>query len=243
MKRFVLMALIAGFSGITISFSQQNFFNVPSSDITPEGKLFFQQQCNDLASGLQFNTTFSYGFGSMWEAGINVLGIAKEGKGIIINDSSVPYAPLFCFNVQKKFQLSEHVSLATGGQLGLNLLGTASSYLYANSVYHAESTKTKCIAGIYYTSDGFFGDEQRSFFTNGFLRNIGFQFGFEQHLVQDKLVFQSDLITGKHDLGESVTGLAYFLTEQWILSAGYQLPMFNSRSKEAIVLELTYSPN
>ena len=74
-------------------------------------------------------------------------------------------------------------------------------------------------------------------------RSVGFQFGFEQHLLQDKLVFQSDLITGKHDLGENVTGLAYFLTEYWILSAGYQFPLFNSTSKDAVVIELTYAPD
>ncbi|NBO72700.1 MAG: hypothetical protein EBU66_13440 [Bacteroidetes bacterium] len=237
------MALFLFFSGLSICFSQQNFFNVPSSDITPEGGLFFQQQCNFLSSSLQFNTTFSYGLGNSLEAGINILGLTKEENGFVINDSSVPYAPLFCFNAQKKFQLSEYASLSTGGQLGLNMLGSASTYLYANSIYHVVSTKTKCIVGIYYTSDGFFGDEQRSLFTNGILRYVGFQFGFEQHLLHDKLVFQSDLITGKHDLGENVTGLAYFLTERWILSAGYQLPLFNSTSKDAVVIELTYAPD
>ncbi|MBY0436528.1 MAG: hypothetical protein K2U26_20735 [Cyclobacteriaceae bacterium] len=54
---------------------QQNLFNVPSSDITPKAKPFFQQQLN-LSSGLvQFNSTFSYGLGRGAEIGVNILGL------------------------------------------------------------------------------------------------------------------------------------------------------------------------
>jgi hypothetical protein len=42
-------------------------------------------------------------------------------------------------------------------------------------------------------------------------------------------------------MGENVTGFAYFLTPLWIISAGYQTPLFNSSSQKALVVELTYS--
>lgn len=236
---YIIISLIA----VNGAMAQQNFFNVPSSDITPKGSLFFQQQVNFLSESMQFNSTFSYGLGSDWECGFNVLGLTRDNvKGFINNDSSVPYAPMFCFNAQKKLIINEEFSLAGGTQLGLNTSGSLSSYVYANSIIHLHESHTKIVAGMYYSSDGFFGSEQRGFFQEGFGKNIGFQLGFEQQLIAESLVLQSDLITGKHDLGENVTGLAYYLTPTWILSGGYQLPLFNSTSQKAFVVELTYSP-
>jgi hypothetical protein len=38
-------------------------------------------------------------------------------------------------------------------------------------------------------------------------------------------------------------GGAYFLTKNWVLSAGYQIPTFQSKSVNALVFELTFIPH
>ena len=42
----VLFTLLVNALAVVNVFSQQNFFNVPSSDITPKNQIFFQQQFN-----------------------------------------------------------------------------------------------------------------------------------------------------------------------------------------------------
>jgi len=223
--------------------AQQNLFNVPSSDITPKDKIFFQQQVNDFTNGFQLNSTFSYGLGSDFECGVNILGLTYDfNDGFLYSDSIVPYSPLICINAQKKIKINERLSFAAGTQIGFHNEHTLTSYIFLNTVYQFHNTHSKLISGIYYSSDGFFGSESRSFFEHGIAKNIGIQCGIEQQIIKDKLLFQADLITGKHTMGENVTGFAYFITPLWILSAGYQTPLFNSTSQKAIVLELTYSP-
>ena len=42
----VLFTLLVNALAVVNVFSQQNFFNVPSSDITPKNQIFFQPQFN-----------------------------------------------------------------------------------------------------------------------------------------------------------------------------------------------------
>jgi len=59
MKKTVLLLLLLN---SFLSFSQQNFINVPSSEATKKHKLFFQQQLN-FNELIQSNTTIDYGLG------------------------------------------------------------------------------------------------------------------------------------------------------------------------------------
>jgi hypothetical protein len=70
----VLTLLLISFAG----YSQQNFFNVPSSDITKAKHVFFQQQLNFICSGFQSSTTFCYGLGKNYEIGFNVIGVTVD---------------------------------------------------------------------------------------------------------------------------------------------------------------------
>ncbi|GAA4466028.1 hypothetical protein GCM10023093_19350 [Nemorincola caseinilytica] len=223
--------------------AQQSFFNVPSSDITPRRKLFFQQQFSFYRSGIQSNTTTSYGLGHGFEAGLNLLGVSDEfGKRIAFNDHTEPYAPLLAVNAQKKFELSHVVSVGLGTQLGMNRDRECGAYVYSNGVYLAERTKTKLVGGVYYASDGYFGPETRNWSEDRLLRRFGLQWGIEQNLWKDKLFFQTDYISGKHSLGQIVFGGAYCLTRQWVVSSGIQLATENSKALNELVFELTYVP-
>jgi hypothetical protein len=127
--------------------------------------------------------------------------------------------------------------------LGFNSALKNGLYLFSNLVYDQEESGTKFVSGLYYTSDSYFGPETRNFFDNSNVNPLGIQIGLEQNLWKEKLVFQADFISGKHSLGELVIGGAYFLTKNWVLSAGYQIPTFQSKSVNALVFELTFIPH
>ncbi|MBN8671370.1 MAG: hypothetical protein ACK4EY_00895 [Flavipsychrobacter sp.] len=228
----------------SVSFGQQNLFNVPSSDITRKNGLFFQQQANLYKGGFQLNTTLSYGLGKQWEIGVNTLGVTYDNgiNQFVFDDTITPYAPIFAFNAQKKFVVNKNFSIGAGFQLGLNTIDKGGAYCYVNGVYNVEKTGTKLIGGIYSSTDGMFGSETRNWITSGMLQYVGIQAGVEQNIWKEKLLFQADFISGKHNIGEVVVGGAYCVTQKWVVSAGYQIPTFNSKSVDALVFELTYVP-
>ena len=222
---------------------QQNFFNVPSSDITPKHAFFGQQQLNLAASSIQSSTTMCYGLGLDFEVGINVIGINYDFKNqFTTNTTTQPYAPMYACNAQKKVKLSEQLSVGIGGQLGTNQALHGGSYLYTNAIYKDEKTGTKLVGGLYRTSDGYFGPETRNFSEAGALKKLGMQVGIEKNLWHERLLFQADFISGKHALGELVVGGAYYMSRHMVLSAGYQIPTFHSKSIDAVVVEFTWVP-
>ncbi len=236
-----LSALLAGFSQSAIA--QQSFFNVPSSDITPKYKLFFQQQTSLYKDGIQSNTTFSYGLGHNWEVGVNALGVSYEnGDGFVFNDYSKPYSPLLAVNGQKKVVFSDKFSVGTGFQGGVNRMGKGGAYLYSNAVYLNEHTHTKLVGGLYTSTDGYFGSETRNWIYDHALTYVGLQAGIEQNIWKERLVFQTDYISGEHALGQIVFGGAYYVSKKWVVSSGLQLATFRSKALDELVFELTYVP-
>ena len=223
--------------------AQQNFFNVPSSDITEHKKIFFQQQLNLFSKGLQSNSTFDIGLGHNFEIGVNFVGFSiidqKKRLEIPLDDTITPYNPFFLLNLQKGFRLGENIMLGIGGQYGVTttVVKRKGGYYYSNLTYTKKSIGIKLVFGLYAASNSFFGEGRRSVY-----KTIGYQAGIEKSIIKDKLVFQADFISGKHNLGEVVLGGAYFLNKNWIVSAGYQIPTFGSKSIQAIVFELTFNP-
>lgn len=247
MKRILLVVYLLTISNYV--FGQQNFFNVPSSEITRSGKWFFQQQANFYNVGVQSNSTLDYGLGNGFEVGVNYLGLSALQPGlpfITLNDTLKPYGPFLMLNAQKRFNLSEKFSLAVGGQVGFTTTRQIQSGLYgfSNLVFTDDALGLKTVLGLYYASNSFFGEGNRliSGTTAPAHDIIGLQFGMEKSILKDKLFFQADFISGQHNLGELVLGGAYTLSRNWILSAGYQIPTFGSKSIDAVVIEFTFNP-
>lgn len=243
MIRLLLYILLASSICISQGYAQQNFFNVPSSDITAPKKLFFQQQVNLYREGVQSNTTFSYGLGKNCEIGFNALGAIYEPRNkYLIHKNGKLYAPLMAVNFQKKFELSKLTAISIGSHLFVNSIGKTGMFIYINNAYYISKTKTKIVAGLYHTSDEYYGDESRNYIDNPDLKTMGFQAGIEQNIWKEKILFQSDFISGYHAMGQFVTGAAYCLNKNWVASAGYQIPAFNSHAIRAMVFEITYIP-
>jgi hypothetical protein len=244
----VLFLIIFQFIVAFSSFAQQNFFNVPSSDLTQKHKLFFQQQFNFSQPVYQSNTTITFGLGHNLEVGVNVLGISFDPNNHlkqISSPNSLPYFPFGMINLQKKFPINNQWALALGSQIGVTLSKNIhpGNYYYFNSIYSSKNLGLKCVGGLYRASHSFFGPGTRNFETDlSFANQFGLQLGIEKSIWKDRLYFQGDYISGKHTLGETVLGGCFYLTNHWILSGGYQIPNRNSSSVKAFVFEITYIP-
>lgn len=237
------LILLGAFAATSSLWAQQNFFNVASSDITAQGKLFFQEQLNVTDGMQQSNTTLDLGLGHNAEVGINLNGFGLDNGpigGLLLNDSIKPYAPFVLLNAQKRFELGTNTAISIGAQGGISSTAHTrqGGLIYCNFIYKNEDHGLKLVAGPYHASSSYFGEGDLLIG-----RDLGLQAGFEKSLVRDKLVLQTDFISGSHSLGEVVPGAAYNLTTHWILSCGYQIPTMGSSSVHALVFEVTYNPS
>ena len=104
MMKQIFITLLYFLITITV-FGQQNFFNVPSSNITEKNKIFFQQQINLYETNIASNSTLCYGLGRDYEIGLNILGVTydKDKKYFISNSKyEQPIYPSIGVNAQKK---------------------------------------------------------------------------------------------------------------------------------------------
>lgn len=228
-------------------FGQQNLFNVPSSDITPAKKPFFQQQFTASEGIVQLNSTFSFGLGKNTEIGINLIGLnvnTTSSGNLIQTNANVqksPVYPFYLINFQKAFVLNDRYKLALGTQTGFSQGGHFGSYDYLNLVSIIPKYESKIITGVYYATNTFLGPEERLPFFN-ISSPLGFQIGFEQPIIEGKLLLIAENISGLHNLSETTVGGAYALNKHWLLSAGFQFSNPGSKTPEAIIIEFTYIP-
>lgn len=241
---FFIMPLLALTS---TACAQQNFFNVPSSDVTAKNKVFFQQQFNVSDGLVQLNTTWCYGLGKGAEVGLNVISLnmnSADFKPPFITNSNTaqsPTYPFYTLNAQKAFQLTKGIKWTIGTQTGFSVGLHFGSYCYSNFVNILPRWRTKLLLGVYGATDSFLGPEDRSMFFPG-NNSLGLQFGIEQPLIGDKLFFVAENIDGSHSLGETTFGGAWYFTKTRVLSLGYQFSNPQSKTLEAYVLELTFVP-
>jgi hypothetical protein len=239
MSKRIFIVVVLCLSAIQ-GLAQQNFFNVPSSDITEKDKLFFQQQINLYAKNTVSNSTLCLGLGNEFEIGLNLFGITYDHhkKSLVASPAHEnPVYPAFGLNIQKQLWKYKRYSLALGGQwLVPPELKNFEWYFYLNN--KIELNKGKLIGGLYSGNESYFGSPTR--FSNSF-QNIGFQLGAEYPLPGDRFLFQADFISGKTVLSSLIVGLAYKLTKNWVLSSGYQMPN-EKKHPNGIVVELTLVP-
>lgn len=222
--------------------AQQNFFNVPSSEITKQGKVFFQQQINLTRESTVYSTTFDTGIGKNWELGVNIYDLTTQSNFRMIKENTeYPFVPFYSVNSQKSFQLGPNWSMALGAQVGVNHVkkNNWGYYGFGNLIYRNSPKGLRVVAGLYSGSDNYIGQGSRGLFPN---RNIGLQAGLEKSLIPEKLLVQIEYFSGKHALGQTAIGGAFYLTKNWILSAGYQFPSAQSAAVKGTILELTFNP-
>ena len=244
------LAVCLNISTAFVSLGQQNLFNVPSSDITVKGKLFFQQQVNFLTNGTAaLNTTFCYGLGKDFEVGGNFLGgyIDPHAPGSSLQTNSdaskPPVYPFFTVNLQKGFVLSRTFKLGVGTQAGFSPGMHFGNFTYLNLVTVIPKAQLKLITGVNHGSETILGPGDLNPFFSSVYDPVGFQFGVEKEIVHSNVLLLAEHISGTHSLGVSVIGLGYHLTDHWVLSAGWQFSSAGNETPNSLVLEFTFVPS
>lgn len=236
MKKIIILLLFSFYFGCL--HSQQNFINVPSAEVTTKNKLFFQQQLN-FNELIQSNSTLDFGLGKGFEIGANVLGLNfnHKQKSFLNNDSTDtdPYNPLILINGLKQFEITEHISIAAGAQIGLNFTDNhkraragltylnlrITDILVKNSVF---------VVGSYYNSLHYGGQGNR----------LGAWVGAEVP-IKPYFHVMAESVLGNNALSYTSLGIILYPAKWMPLTLGVQIPNTQNNSY-SIVFELTIIP-
>lgn len=221
-----------------LSRGQQNFINVPSSEVTKKGQIFFQQQFN-FNELVQANSTFDYGLGKGFETGFNILGLNynQKGNSFFKNDTNDrdPYNPLIAFNMLKQFRLTAHSHLCMGGQLGANFRKehrpkeAGLAYLnWSRSDLFGEHSQL--VIGTYYNSMHYGGQGNR----------VGVWAGLQVPITH-KFYAIGETVLGNNAISYTTLAAMYFPKKYLPLTLGLQIPN-TSHNAYSIVFEITYVP-
>lgn len=225
---------------VQVCLAQQNFFNVPNSEITTKGHSFFQEQINTNPSTFSLNSTYDYGVAEEWEIGANLLGANIDRQvGQLTHNYQVnagPLTPSLLLNTQKGFSLTEHIHLGLGAQGGSSLELRRDQHLpyytYGNFEYTAHNSEFLFVVGAFHANKAYQGAGK------GWL-----QIGLEFPLIDEKLHFVGDYINGNSSISQGVVGLCYFPFPYYSISAGHQFPSPHAPTGHSTVVEFTFLPH
>lgn len=218
----------------TPAYAQQNFFNIPSGQITPEREFFYQHQLNvfnaDSSSSKQH---FVYGVDTGTEVGVNFLNAYPMGKKEKDAEYfSGPHSNILAATLLKSFRLSDGLDMAFGGQLGVTRIGKSlPSYLagkaYSFLTYFNPDKHFRITGGLWLSERRF----------NGPGDQLGFMFGGEWNII-GRWHLMGDWISGNSKNSVSVIGGMIDITKGVQFCAGYLVPNPQSPEAHGLVLEL-----
>lgn len=220
--------------------AQQNYFNVPSGEITEKNKLFAQLQSNFTSSVMQNNLTLDMGLGHKMELGFNIFSLDTRLQNLptfsVIKNPDIPLAPLYLLNFQKGISAGNW-DLSLGVQAGGN------QYSNHHPAWWQYGLAKRKIGnnGPLITCGYYAGNHQYL----GYGNHAGFMFGTEQKLFETRKQYSvklnADVISGRNAIAVCVPGLVFSWKDKFLLSAGAQLPVA-SDNPHAFVVEFTYHP-
>lgn len=218
--------------------SQQNLFNIPSGDITPKNKLFYQHQLNFYSwQEFESKSHLVVGLGKGWDGGINLVDLPlRIGNAPILsfNDDSQrkPLYPLVMFTLQKQFKLGNNLLLNLGTQAGPNISTTTRNKRVAFFNYAMLKTKLlnriNLVAGPYHTDDTFVGKDKHHF---------GFLVGYEVP-VSKRISLMGDMISGNHKKSQTTLGALYTFNRRTQLCAAALIDYPHGMNNHGVVIEL-----
>lgn len=218
--------------------SQQNLFNIPSGDITPKNKVFYQHQLNFYSiEAFESKSHVVIGLGKGWDGGVNLVDLPlRLGAAPVLsfNDDSQrkPLYPLVMFTLQKQVTLGANLKLNVGTQAGPNI--SPNTWNKKIAVFNYALFKTKLlkrinlVAGPYHTDDTFVGRDQH---------HIGFMIGYEAP-ISKKLSLMGDMISGNHKKSQTTVGALYTLSKRTQLCAAALLDFPHGMNNHGVVIEL-----
>jgi hypothetical protein len=219
--------------------AQQNLFNIPSGDITPKGKFFYQHQINTYSNKFESKGHFVYGLGKGWDVGVNLVGTGAyfnpDWKPIYNSDFSEGKAlsPTILATLQKQFKIGEHWAVNLGTQSGVNLTNSTDkiqlAYFHYGLLSYQVKPGAKILFGPYATNQQYVGAGNRA----------GIQMGYEWKVAKD-FYLMGDFISGNNDSAVLVPGIMYNVSNRVQLCLGYMLPNPNTQKKQAVVFEFNW---
>lgn len=201
--------------------AQQTLFNVPSADVLEPGKLYLEED-SLWRPGRPEDTYFTLravaGLGGAVEAGVNLGGLAAEGRSAPAAILAVKWQPLHASRWA--------VTTGINGQFFLrgSRDGSPSAHAYAHAAW-TPVEGTRFTGGVWYATSGY----ADTGVTKGVLG------GIEQRL-SSTLVFQADWYSGRNGLGYLTPGFAWTI-DQWVVYAGYSVKNGDS-NENAVLVEL-----
>lgn len=219
--------------------AQQNYFNVPSSELTPAAKPFVQQQFEIDGRQIRSMTTVTYGIGRSWEAGINLnnLSYLVQQHQFLKNDTSVqlPYAPLLLVNLQKGIPLTKKIHFSAGGQAGTNITdiqkGHITAWGYANVAGRFNNDHIKGVIGCYTGNHPYLAQGPVS----------GLHLGIDAAIRYQKLHLLGDWASGTNAYGQLALGVEFYLTSHFPVAFGWHRA--NQDGNQAFLIQLSYTPD
>jgi hypothetical protein len=215
--------------------AQQNLFNIPSGDITPKGRYFYQHQLNLYSRDkMESKGHFVYGLGAGWEIGANLVNVALDPtptrRLLLSRAPGAPAAPLLAVTAQKQVEVSKTLAFSMGTQMGVDHakafgIGALAHKTYAMAVLRTPGLKL--VGGTYLSNDRFVGRGQ----------NLGFILGGEWH-VAGPFALMADVITGDHTAAAAVLGGMVTVSKRLQLCAGYLAPVEGSAAQPGLVFEV-----
>ncbi|MFC5408330.1 hypothetical protein ACFPMF_03360 [Larkinella bovis] len=237
MKNFSILAACLAIS-LTVE-AQQTIFNVPSSDITPANRIMAQVQVDFNREQVRSMSTLDYGLNHQWEIGLNLyhFGYQPAEHHWLRNDTTtqIPYAPQLLLNAQKAFDLTENLHLGLGGQTGINVPAQHKTawvgWAYGNLAYDVADKHYKTVAGVYGGNHRYLADGP----------TVGIHLGIDAGIWYEKVHVLADWASGTHDYGQLMVGAEVYLGKHLPLALGWRRS--NQDGEQALVLQLTYSPD
>lgn len=224
------------FGLVGTGYAQQNFFNIPSGDITPKNQVFYQHQINLYREGLESKGHFVYGLGRGWDAGINVVGKGAYFRPqwrLMHNDQirNGPVFPVVMGTVQKQFVLHERLALNLGTQAGTNLTAVNSRREFNHFTYGLANISfgpgRKILAGGYATNRAYVGEGNHQ----------GVLLGYEWKLTE-KWYLMGDWISGRNSQSVGVIGAMFWPFKHVQFCAGLLVPNPRTDKQGGLVLEI-----
>lgn len=221
-------------------FSQQNLFNIPSGDITPHKKIFYQHQLNFYAvNEFESKSHFVYGVGKGWDVGFNLIDLpVRIGNGRVFsyNNESIrkPLYPLFLFTAQKQWKIADKVHFNLGTQTGVNISPEMNGKMFATinyGLFRWKGEKGFLVGGPYVSNDVFAGGPPEW--------RPGYMLGYELYL-SDRWLLMGDFISGTHKKSQTVIGGGYNVSSRLQIFLGALLAFPAEQLQDGVVFELNW---
>jgi hypothetical protein len=223
---------------VSLCSAQQNLFNIPSGDITPKGKFFYQHQLNFYSwREVESKSHLVYGIGKGWDVGVNLVDLPlfiDKPFRVSYNDNSSrkPLYPIVMFTVQKQFVINDKMKFNLGAQAGPNISSKVENKKLAVFNYALLRTKVfnrvNLVTGAYHTDNTFVGRNTHHF---------GAIIGYEIPITK-KLGLMGDFISGNHKKSQTTVGALYTISKRVQLCAAALLDYPHGQKNHGVVLEL-----